>query len=117
MSLEAPSGRPELEACLNDFKHSLDNLEYINNIPNITRKTWGHRIQQLEDMMGAHSAPVSRSKRGLFNFVSAVGQKLYGFATEAEVNDQNQRLCNHGLVTALPCSARCRAREPQGPLQ
>ena len=83
-----------MQSHVTEFKAALKKLVTIGSIPEVTRHAWDYRLNQIDNLFNNNNALANsgRVKRGLLNFVGVVGKKLFGLATEGEVNELRKHI-------------------------
>ena len=99
ISLDAPKTEEGLRLALHQIRTVITSLQDHRSALNSTRKQWESRIQEIEDaMIDYMSERTPRTRRGLLNIVGQISQKLFGTATEEQVNEC-RRLINQMDIT------------------
>ena len=87
ITLDTPQEEPGLRDNLRRFRQIIRSLHQQRNSLNVTKHLWEGRIQEIEDtMLGFVPGTAARTRRGLLNLIGEVSQKLFGTATEAQVD-------------------------------
>ena len=86
--IESPTAPQGISEKLTNFKHVLELLYQHRPPSNTTRMIWDQHIIDMEDALTpSHSAPRVRRRRGLLNIVGEISSKLFGTATQGEVEE------------------------------
>lgn len=93
VTLETPKPNPDLRARINYFRKIVRTLETMKGSSNTTRTAWEKRLDDIEDAMLPHVAgSAHRTRRGLLNIVGQISRKLFGTATEEEVEECQRQI-------------------------
>ena len=86
--IESPTPPQGISEKLTNFRHVLELLYHHRPPSNTTRMIWDQHITDMEDALtSSHSAPRVRRRRGLLNIVGEISSKLFGTATQSEVEE------------------------------
>lgn len=92
VSLEAPTPDNNLWDTLDNFKSTIENLHHLQPMLNGTYSAWMVRIAAIQSTMTPPGRKRARSRRGLLDFIGVVSNKLFGTATEAQVDECRRQL-------------------------
>ena len=91
--IDAPQPEPRLAERLFDLRAVIRELGKHQNYSRTTHNVWEQRIADIEATMATpQSLPITRIKRGLFNFVGEIGATLFGTATEDQVEELKRQI-------------------------
>ena len=91
--IDAPQPEPRLAERLFDRRAVIRELGKHQNYSRTTHNVWEQRIADIEATMATpQSLPITRIKRGLFNFVGEIGATLFGTATEDQVAELKRQI-------------------------
>ena len=87
VTLDVPIEEPGMRTRLRHFRELVDSIHRVRKLP-ISQTGWMQRIKDIEDtMLPGASTDITRMRRGLLNFVGDISNKLFGTATEQEVEE------------------------------
>ena len=84
--LDAPKPEPDLRLKLETFRTVMRRLYTVVPSTDSIRQAWEQRISDIEDSMSSPNSR-TRGRRGLFNLIGTISSKLFGTATEAQVEE------------------------------
>ena len=90
VAIDEPAAETGLQRKLQQFEAVLKLHHQQNALSNVTRQIWVERIRQIESTM--ISPKGGRTRRGLFNIIGEISRKLFGTATEEEVDETRRRI-------------------------
>ena len=91
--LDALPREPGILENIRRFQQFVHHRSTEPGIPNATCAIWISRIARLQETTtDVVERPANRPRRGLINFVGDIGNKLFGFATEEQVNVYRRHL-------------------------
>lgn len=92
VTIDRPAEEVELHDKLKQFRNVLHSHHQLNALSNVTREIWEERIQQIETTMLASTPTNTRMRRGLLNVFGEISRKLFGTATEKQVQETRRRI-------------------------
>lgn len=88
ITIDSPKEEIGLRDNIRHFRRTMYSLHHQRKSLNITRQLWERRIQGIEHtMLGYVNGSAPRTRRGLLDIVGYISQKLFGTATEAQINE------------------------------
>ena len=90
VTIDPPSVDSELATQVVNLIIQVANEQSVDNIPGVLLRAWFARLRSLKVFLQDHryesfSSRISCSKRGLVDFVGAIGHALFGLATDSSV--------------------------------
>ena len=103
--IESPTPPQGISEKLTNFRHVLELLYHHRPPSNTTRMIWDQHITDMEDALtSSHSAPRVRRRRGLLNIVGEISSKLFGTATQSEVEECERHVNSAMKLESQSCA-------------
>ena len=88
VTLDAPQEEIGLRQTMENFKSTINRLLKNRDSMNATKTSWYERIMDIEmTMLPDGKGVITRTRRGILDFVGEISQKLFGTATDADVRE------------------------------